>query len=239
MSAPTPAPTMKSKGLTKDLKKIDHKSMADIVESRIREFLKKNAFKPGDSLPKETDIAEALGVSRNVVREALSRLRMLGIIESKRRSGMVLANLDIMSSFERIMDPNLIGERTLRDLFELRLTLEMGLADLLYMRLKADDIDELEQIALQHRNAPGDNTFRINHEIAFHGKLYRMTGNDTMMRFQNLLLPIFGYVLTLERVPIIGKVNHMELVKLLREGGKEDFRRGMFLHLEHHFQKLQ
>jgi DNA-binding FadR family transcriptional regulator len=115
----------------------------------------------------------------------------------------------------------------------------MGLADLLYMRLKADDIDELEQIALQHRNAPGDNTFRINHEIAFHGKLYRMTGNDTMMRFQNLLLPIFGYVLTLERVPIIGKVNHMELVKLLREGGKEDFRRGMFLHLEHHFQKLQ
>ncbi len=213
--------------------------MADIAESRIREFLRKNAFKPGDSLPKETDIADALGVSRNVVREALSRLRMLGIIESKRRSGMILANLDIMSSFERIMDPTLIGERTLRDLFELRLTLEMGLADLLYLRLKKEDIDELEEIARQHKKDPGDNSFRISHEIAFHGKLYRMTGNDTMMRFQNLLIPIFGYVLTLERVPIIGKVSHMKLVEILRNGGKEDFRRGMFLHLEHHFQKLQ
>lgn len=229
---------MKSKGITRDLKKIDHKSMADIAESRIREFLRKNAFKPGDSLPKETDIADALGVSRNVVREALSRLRMLGIIESRRRSGMVLANLDIMSSFERIMDPTLIGERTLRDLFELRLTLEMGLADLLYLRLKKEDIDELEQIALQHKIDPGDQSFRISHETAFHGKLYRMTGNDTMMRFQNLLIPIFGYVLTLERVPIIGKVSHMELVHRLRHGGKEDFRQGMFLHLEHHFQKL-
>lgn len=231
---------MKSKNNKTDLKKIDHKSMADIVESRIREYIRNNSFKSGDSLPKEMEIAESLGVSRNVVREALSRLRMLGIIESKRRSGMVLASLDVMSSFERIMDPAFIGDRTLRDLFELRLTLEMGLADLLYMRLRQQDIDELQAIALQQqKHMPGENTFRINHEIAFHGKLYQMTGNDTMMRFQNLLLPIFGYVLTLERVPIIGKVSHTDLVEILRNGGKEDFRQGMFLHLEHHFLKVK
>ena len=231
---------MKSKDNKTDLKKIDHKSMADIVESRIRDYIRNNSFKSGDSLPKEMEIAESLGVSRNVVREALSRLRMLGIIESKRRSGMVLASLDVMSSFERVMDPAFIGDRTLRDLFELRLTLEMGLADLLYMRLKQQDIDELQAIALQQqKHTPGENTFRIKHEIAFHGKLYQMTGNDTMMRFQNLLLPIFGYVLTLERVPIIGKVSHIDLVDILRNGGKEDFRQGMFLHLEHHFLKVK
>lgn len=230
---------MKSKDNKTDLKKIDHKSMADIVESRIRDYIRNNSFKSGDSLPKEMEIAESLGVSRNVVREALSRLRMLGIIESKRRSGMVLASLDVMSSFERVMDPAFIGDRTLRDLFELRLTLEMGLADLLYMRLKQQDIDELQAIALQQqKHSPGENTFRIKHEIAFHGKLYQMTGNDTMMRFQNLLLPIFGYVLTLEKVPIIGKVSHTDLVEILRNGGKEDFRQGMFLHLEHHFLKV-
>jgi DNA-binding FadR family transcriptional regulator len=231
---------MRSKDNKTDLKKIDHKSMADIVESRIRDYIRNNSFKSGDSLPKEMEIAESLGVSRNVVREALSRLRMLGIIESKRRSGMVLASLDVMSSFERVMDPAFIGDRTLRDLFELRLTLELGLADLLYMRLKQQDIDELQAIALQQqKHTPGENTFRINHEIAFHGKLYQMTGNDTMMRFQNLLLPIFGYVLTLERVPIIGKVSHIDLVEILRNGGKEDFRQGMFLHLEHHFLKVK
>src|SRR5687768_17959179 len=40
--------------------------------------------------------------------------------------------------------------------------------------------------------------FRIKHEIAFHGKIYQMTGNDTMQRFQNMLLPIFGYVMRSE-----------------------------------------
>jgi hypothetical protein len=66
-----------------------------------------------------------------------------------------------------------------------------------------------------------------------------MTGNDTMQRFQNMLLPIFGYIISLEKKPIIGKVSHLDLVKLLREGSLEDFRRGMFLHLEHHFKKLK
>lgn len=229
---------MKTKGIRGDLRKIDHKSMADIAESRIREFLKKKAFKPGDSLPKETDIAESLGVSRNVVREALSRLRMLGIIESKRRSGMVLANMDVMSSFERVMDPALIGDRTLRDLFELRLTLEMGLADMLWIRKTPEDIEELQRIATR-QEVPGPKTFLIQHEIEFHGKLYRMTGNDTMMRFQNLLLPIFGYVLTQEKERLVGKVSHLELVELLRRDDKEAFRRGMYLHLEPHFGRLR
>ena len=64
-------------GLTKDLQKINTPTMADIVEVRLIEFLKKKAFKAGDALPKEMEMAEALGVSRNVVREGLSRLKML------------------------------------------------------------------------------------------------------------------------------------------------------------------
>ena len=222
-----------------DLEKITHNTMADIVEIRLRDFLKKRNFKPGDALPKEVEMAEALGVSRNVVREALSRLRMLGIIQTKRKRGMVLSSPDIMGSIERVLDPMLIDENTLRDLFEIRLTLEMGLADLLYLRKNDADVDELEAIGRKQKVTVGQHSFRIKHEIEFHGKLYQMTGNDTMQRFQNMLLPIFGYIISLEKKPIIGKVSHLDLVKLLREGSLEDFRRGMFLHLEHHFKKLK
>jgi GntR family transcriptional repressor for pyruvate dehydrogenase complex len=228
---------MKAKDIKGELRKIDHKSMADIAEIRIREFLKNEAFKVGDSLPKETDIAESLGVSRNVVREALSRLRMLGIVETKRRTGMVMANMDVISSFERVMDPTLIGEATLRDLFELRLTLEMGLADMIWLRKRGEDIDELHAIA-SRQELSGDKTFVIQHEIEFHGKLYQMTGNDTMMRFQNLLLPIFEYVNSQEQVRVVGKATHLDLVELLQKGDKEAFRRGMYLHLEPHFMRV-
>ncbi|HYH56481.1 MAG TPA: GntR family transcriptional regulator, partial [Anseongella sp.] len=78
---------MSQSELSKDLGRITTSTMADVIELRIREYLKKKSFKPGDALPKEIELAEALGVSRNVVREALSRLRMLGMIETKRKRG--------------------------------------------------------------------------------------------------------------------------------------------------------
>ncbi|HMG09149.1 MAG TPA: GntR family transcriptional regulator, partial [Mucilaginibacter sp.] len=56
--------------LNKDLGRVSSDTMADVVESRLRDYFKKKSFKPGDALPKELELAEALGVSRNVVREA-------------------------------------------------------------------------------------------------------------------------------------------------------------------------
>lgn len=70
---------MSHENLKSDLGKIVQQTMPDIVEMRLREYLKQKSLKPGDPLPKEVDLAESLGVSRNVVREALSRLRMLGM----------------------------------------------------------------------------------------------------------------------------------------------------------------
>ena len=222
-----------------DIEKITHKTMAEVVEIRLREYLKKKAFKPGDALPTEMELSESLGVSRNVLREALSRLRMLGMIESKKKRGMVLSNPDILGSFERVLDPAIMDENTLRDIFEIRLTLEMGLADLLYIRKTKKDVEELEKIALTQSVTEGPETFRIKNEIAFHGKIYQMTGNDTLKRFQSLLLPTFGYLVSLEKVPIIGKVTHIDLVNILKGGSKEEFRQGMHLHLKHHFDKLK
>lgn len=223
--------------LSKDLAPIASNTMADIVEVRLREYLKKKSFRPGDALPKELELAEALGVSRNVLREALSRLRMLGMIETKKKRGMILARPDILGTFERVLDPLIIDTETLQDIFELRLVLEMGLADLIYIRKTDKDIAELENIARKEVNH--DNSFRIKNEIAFHGKLYEMSGNDTLKRFQIMLLPIFDYVVTLEKKPTRGKVNHMDLVQILKTGTKEDFKKGMEAHLKPHFDRLK
>jgi len=49
-----------SKELSKDLERISSTTMADIVEIRLREYLKKKSFKPGDALPKELELAKRL-----------------------------------------------------------------------------------------------------------------------------------------------------------------------------------
>jgi GntR family transcriptional regulator, transcriptional repressor for pyruvate dehydrogenase complex len=230
---------MKNDGSNIDLARITHKTMADIVEIRLREFLKEKSFKPGDSLPGELELARALDVSRNVLREALSRLRMLGMVETRKKRGMVLSRPDILGSFERVLDPLIIGESTLQDIFEIRLTLEMGLADLLYLRKTKEGVEELEQIARNQKVTGTKPVFRIKNEIAFHGKIYQMTGNETLRRFQSLLLPVFGYIVTLEKKPIAGSASHLDLVKALKHGTKEEFRQVMHNHLEHHFRKLK
>ena len=225
--------------LVGELKKIDQKTMADLVELQLREYLRKKSFKPGDALPSEQQLADSLGVSRNVVREALSRLRMLGIIETRKKRGMLLASPDILGSFERVLDPLIMDTSTLQDLFELRLTLEVGLADILYKRKKKKDVEELEAIALRQQQTVGKPAFRVKHEIAFHGKIYQMTGNDTMQRFQHMLLPIFAYVVELEKVYTPASVSHIQLVELLKNSTKEKFRQGMLQHLQHHFDRIK
>lgn len=220
------------------LEKIVPATMADVVEVKLREYLKNKPFLPGDALPTEAELAEALGVSRNVLREALSRLRMLGMIESKKKRGMVLTKPDILGAFEKVLDPLIIDKDTLQDIFELRLVLEMGLADLLFLRKTDKDVEELEAIARSEKYDSGKQ-FRIKSEIEFHGKLYEMTGNNTLKRFQSMLLPIFGYVVTLEKKKIAGKVNHLDLVQILKKGTKEDFKKGMYEHLKPHFDRLK
>ena len=222
--------------LAKNLGPVKTNTMADVVESQLREYLKKMSLKPGQSLPKETELADALGVSRNVVREALSRLRMLGMIESRRRRGMVLVSPDILQAFERVLDPPIIDESTLEDIFELRLVIEMGLADLLFVRMKPSDIEELEAIA---ENEVEHKYFQVKNEIAFHGKLYDMTGNATLKRFQIMLLPVFAYVTSHVEKSIAGKVNHKGLVEILKKGSKTDFKNAMYEHLKPHFDRLK
>lgn len=219
-----------------ELEPILSRTMADIVEARLRENFRKRNYKPGDALPTEMEMAQSLGVSRNVVREALSRLRMLGIVETRKKRGMVMAKPDILGSFEKVLDPFMIDEATLRDIFELRLVLEMGLPDLLFPHLQPEHVLELEKIAREEETS--DN-FRIQNEIAFHGRLYEITGNNTLKRFQSMLLPIFAYVVSMEEKPIRGKISHSGLVELLKIGNKEAFRQGMLEHLRPHFDRLQ
>jgi GntR family transcriptional repressor for pyruvate dehydrogenase complex len=224
--------------LNKDIVRISSDTMTDVVELRLRDYFKKKLFKPGDALPKELELAEALGVSRNVVREALSRLRMLGMIESKKKRGMILASPDVLGAFERVLDPLIIAEETLQDLFELRLVLEMGMADVLFMNMTDKGLQELKQI-VDNEFKDDQQIFRIKNEIAFHGKLYEIAGNNTLKRFQNLLLPVFGYVLKLEKEFISGSVSHRGLVELLEKRNKDDFRQGMYEHLRPHFMRLE
>ncbi|RXJ49957.1 FadR/GntR family transcriptional regulator [Gelidibacter gilvus] len=227
------------------LKPLTNLSLVDKVEISITEYIKSNKLEVGDTIPKEMEFAEALGVSRTVVREALTRLRTIGIIDSKKHKGMVLSQPDFIENFAKIMETNLVGDDTLKDIFELRLIMEMGMVDLVFARKTDEDLVELGEIVDQmEKGKTESHVFSLKNEVAFHGKLYEMSGNKTLHRLQNILLPVFQYVhdhkLDDAKTYMYKKkfVTHRELLNYLKEGNKEKFRKGLARHLEPHFDRV-
>lgn len=233
---------MSSTLLNGHFKTIETSSLVDKVEASLVELLQQQKLKVGDSIPKEIELAEALGVSRTVIREALLRLRMMGLIESKKKKGSVITSPDIFGNLSKSMNPHILDPGTLKEVFEIRLVLEIGMADFLFHRITKADIKELKQIVANEPPAAQDHLFNVEHEIAFHGKLYEITGNETMKKFQKMLLPVFDYVhnsgLLKKQTALKTFVSHKELVEILENGTPEQFRNGMRNHLENHFARI-
>jgi DNA-binding FadR family transcriptional regulator len=224
------------------LQSIDTSTLVDKVESKLVALLKERKLKVGDSIPKEMELAESLGVSRTVIREALLRMRMLGLIESKKKKGAVITSPEIFGNLNKTLNPYLLNEETLRDVFEIRLVLEIGMADFIFQRIKPSNIEELREIVSKEPAVTEQHLFNIEHEVAFHGKLYQISGNETLKKFQNMLLPVFDYVHTsglLKKLVHPRKfVSHKGLVDILENGSPELFRNAMRNHLENHFVRL-
>jgi GntR family transcriptional repressor for pyruvate dehydrogenase complex len=224
------------------IKTIDTSSLVDKVESNLIElFIEKN-FKVGDSIPKELELAESLGVSRTVVREAMLRLRLMGLVESKKHRGAVITSPDLVSILEKSMNPKILNDGTLKEIFEMRLSLEIGMADFIMERVTPEDIAALKVLVKNEPAASDKMLFQIEHEIAFHGKLYDITRNQTMKKFQRLLLPVFDYV---HKSGLLRKmhadrvyVSHQGIVDIIENGNAEMLRNAMRSHLENHFARL-
>jgi GntR family transcriptional repressor for pyruvate dehydrogenase complex len=213
-------------------------SMTDIVENSLRQYFEDNKFKPGDQLPNEQEMATQLNVSRNVVREALSRLRMLGMIETRPRRGMIMSQPDLLAGIEKVLNPLILSKNSLKDIFEMRLILEMGISEFLFARKTPAQVQELEEIVARQQDY---DTLTIEQEVAFHGKLYEMAGNDTFARFQNLLIPVFNHVFSEKykmnkKVDITDPVTHQDLVNILKTGTANEFREAMYKHLLPYYQ---
>ena len=223
-------------------KSVDTSSLVDKVEASLVELLLDRKMSVGDVIPKEVELAQSLGVSRTVIREALTRLRMMGLIESKKKKGSVITSPDLFGMMSKSMNPHILDQDTLKEIFEIRLVLEIGMADLLFQRITKKDIEQLKEIVSNEPPVTQYHLFNIEHEIAFHGKLYEITGNNTLKKFQKMLLPVFDYVHNsglLKKQPMLKTfVSHKGLIDILEDGTPEKFIDAMRQHLENHFARL-
>jgi len=103
--------------------------LPDEIARCLSERIGAGTLAAGDRLPSEAALAESFGVSRNVVREAIARLKYDGLIETRQGLGAFVAAERAGRSFR--IDPDRLTEGDdLRQILELRLHVEMGAAAL-------------------------------------------------------------------------------------------------------------
>ncbi|KKB62175.1 GntR family transcriptional regulator [Robbsia andropogonis] len=118
------------------------RNLAGLVVDYVKERVEANILKPGDKLPTESQLMLALGVSRTVVREAISRLQAGGVIETRHGIGSF-----VLSPRQEAFDIDMVPATTLRDVLsvlELRISLETECAGLAAQRATADDVARMQ-----------------------------------------------------------------------------------------------
>ncbi|WP_167616694.1 FadR/GntR family transcriptional regulator [Maribellus sediminis] len=222
--------------------KIDNKTitLVDKVEMAILDYIKEKKLVPGDSLPNEMELSSELGISRNVLREALSRLRMLGIVQSRTRKGIVIQEPSLLSGFEKVIEPYLLSEKSIVDMMGMRVALEIGLTDFLFTNLDDIKIQELENIVRSQEAMKYSLT--VEQETEFHKKIYEISGNQFIVEFQKIIYPVFHFAKVNyesyfepvnQRLVSEGKiVTHQNLFSFIKNRDMEGYRNAIRIHLQ-------
>lgn len=160
------------------------------LPTRVAEYLtreiRSGRIAPESRLPPETAIAEELGVSRNVVREAISQLRADGLVYVRQGAG-AYALAPEESKVIRL-DPLLLGDAAdLGQLFELRAILETQAAGLAATRIDAEGLDELQQALDRMQGSERTRDDSVAADLQFHREISRATGNAYILTFTTFI----------------------------------------------------
>lgn len=165
---------------------------AEIVADDIRLQILRGALTEGDSLPPESALVEAYGVSRPTLREALRILESQSLIEI-RRGANGGARITMPSARDAAQTSGILLQArgtTIRDVFEARSVIEPAAVRMIVERGLADGIERLDQA---HRTecTLSDDWASFNVEAAmFHSLVVEVAGNTTLALLNEMLVSI-------------------------------------------------
>jgi DNA-binding FadR family transcriptional regulator len=161
---------------------------------RIREQLALGVLKPGDKLPPERELAQQLGVSRNVLREALRSLEMAGILKLQKgvKGGAFIREGDTSRMNEVMRDMLSLGTISVRELSEARINVIDLVVRLACVNARQRDFEALEANIERTDLATHEGRLldRVECSREFYKLLAESTGNKVITMITNSVTEI-------------------------------------------------
>lgn len=152
-------------------------SLVDQAVRSVRDYIREQDLKVGDTLPGEGQFATTMGVSRAVIREAFGALAALKLIDvgngRKARVGAIDGSV-MATSIDHAVTTAQISTA---DVWDVRCTLELRTAGLAAANRSDEDASAILAAAEGMARSDGDLNLLIHHDIAFHQGIARASGN--------------------------------------------------------------
>jgi GntR family transcriptional repressor for pyruvate dehydrogenase complex len=163
--------------------------MVQYLAERLRTEILTKGLSEDDVFMTEAQISARHGISRSITREAVSRLRALGILKSRQGKGLLVDRADSIALLAKTLPFSARSPQAYRHLGELRYVLELGAVDLAVTNATAEQVARLADLAEAYADASPATDGAI--EFAFHSLILEMTANPWVSGLHQVIAEYF------------------------------------------------
>lgn len=210
---------------------------AQVVE-RIRQWIMGGYLKEGDILPSERELAQILGVSRMPIREGLKILEFLGVVQYIRGTGVLVKNISIHHVLNNIDFMILDRSNEIRDIVEMRQTIEVQAAYFAAQRRTQEDLNIMEDTLFEMQQNIVRNKDLSDISMQFHSAIIDAAYNKVMIRVNAFLSDLFRYSRQETLKDLHRKIISLESHKQIFSEIKRQNARGAAFAMQKHLQAV-
>jgi len=165
-------------------KQIKPRKIYEQVAEAIMEMIKSGQLKPGDRLDSVQQLAENFQVGRSAVREALSALRAMGLVEMHQGEGTYVREFDSKMLTLPVYTAVLMKKADVKNLLEVRRILEVGAVGAAALRWKEEQLVEIN-VALEDMRHANDEELGEESDFRFHMAIAKASQNELLISLMN------------------------------------------------------
>lgn len=169
------------------LKPIKTRKIYEQIIDQIVQLVAEGHLKPGDRLPSERELVERFEVSRASIREAISALEMMGLIEVRSGEGTYIREVNVDSAVAPLAWMLFIEKDTEMELYEARKILEVQAGGLAAERAEEEEMEDIFQALETMRLDLEKQCLGEEADHYFHYAIARATHNKILIRLMNTI----------------------------------------------------
>ena len=169
-------------------------NVVEEIFDQLQSMLIEGTWKPGDKIPSENELSETFGVSRMTIRQALQKMKALGLIETRSGSGSFVRKISPDDSLQDLVPLMYIGDTTQQQVFQFREIIDAESIRIAAPIATPEALEHLEELIVKMKQAAagGDGESFSKYDLQFHMAIVEITGNPLIIKTNQILQAVLA-----------------------------------------------